>query len=79
MSLLEHDIIHTDHTIKDAAIELIRQMVSEDTSIITMIKGEDATDEDCEQIRQFIEDHYEVDIDVQDGGQPVYSFIIGAE
>ncbi len=54
-------------------------MCDEDTEVITLIKGSEATDEECEEIRQFIEQNYNVDIDVEDGQQPVYSFIIGAE
>ena len=38
-----------------------------------------ATDEEFEAIQKFIEENYEVDIDAEDGKQPVYSFIIGVE
>ena len=51
----------------------------QDTESCNPIKGSEATDEECEEIRQFIEQNYDVDIDVEDGQQPVYSFIIGAE
>ncbi|WP_368075795.1 hypothetical protein [uncultured Clostridium sp.] len=54
-------------------------MCDEDSEIVTLIRGEDATDEEFEAIQKFIEENYEVDIDAEDGKQPVYSFIIGVE
>ena len=50
-----------------------------ETEIVTLIKGADATDEDMDDLTAFIEENYDVDVDVVDGGQPVYSFIIGVE
>ena len=54
-------------------------MCDEDAEIVTLIKGAEATDEECETVKQYIEDNFEVDVDLQDGGQPVYSFFIGVE
>ena len=36
------------------------------------------SDEECEAIQAYIDEHYDVDVDLEDGGQPVYSFLIGA-
>ena len=53
--------------------------MDEDSEIVTLLKGEDATLEECDALAEFIEENYDVDVDVQDGGQPVYSFVIGVE
>jgi len=63
----------------EAVKDLINRMCQEDTEIITLIKGEDATDAECEEIQKYIDENYDIDVDLEDGGQPVYSFIIGAE
>ena len=34
---------------------------------------------DTEELQRYIEDNYEVDVDAEKGGQPVYSYIIGIE
>ena len=79
MGILEKDIVVTSKEKIEAACELIKQMCDEDSEIVTLIRGEDATDEEFEAIQKFIEENYEVDIDAEDGKQPVYSFIIGVE
>ncbi len=79
MSILEHDIIHTDHDAVGAAKYLIDAMCDDDSEIITLIRGKDATEEQCSELEQYIAENYEVDVDVQNGEQPVYSFFIGVE
>ena len=79
MGILEKDIVVTSKEKIESACELIKQMCDEDSEIVTLIRGEDATDEEFEAIQKFIEENYEVDIDAEDGKQPVYSFIIGVE
>ena len=36
-------------------------------------------DEDVEEIESFVEDNFDVELEVIDGKQPVYSFIVGVE
>ena len=79
MSIFEKDIVFTSKDKVEAVTHLIDTMCDEDSEIITLIKGEDGTDEECEQIQSFIDDKYDVDVDLEDGGQPVYSFLIGVE
>ncbi len=79
MGLLEKEIVFTGKDKMEAVKDLINRMCQEDTEIITLIKGEDATDEECAEIQKYIDENYDIDVDMEDGGQPVYSFIIGAE
>jgi dihydroxyacetone kinase-like predicted kinase len=53
--------------------------MDEDAEIVTLIRGKDASEEECAELEEYISENYEADVDVQDGGQPVYSFIIGVE
>ena len=54
-------------------------MCDSNAEIVTLIRGEDATEEECQKVAEYITAHYDVDVDVEDGGQPVYCFIIGVE
>ena len=79
MGILEKDIVVTHNSKTEAAKELIRQMCDDDSEVVTLIKGTDASDEEMTELEAFINDNYDVDVDVQDGGQPVYAFVIGVE
>ncbi|MEE0966145.1 MAG: hypothetical protein U0L85_03735, partial [Bacilli bacterium] len=41
--------------------------------------GEDVTEEEAEEIEAFVEDNYEAELELVNGKQPVYSFIVGVE
>lgn len=59
---------------------LVRSMVDEDTAIVTIIYGEDVKEEDVAPVVEKLEaDNEYVEFEVINGGQPVYSFIIGVE
>ena len=79
MGILNKDIILTNCDKVDATCELITQMMDEDSEIITLICGEDATEEEIKKVKAYIEDNFDADVDIQEGKQPVYSFIIGIE
>lgn len=63
-----------------AARELLAKMIDEDSEILTILKGEDVTDEEAEAVTQFVEENFkDVEIEVHDGKQPLYSFIFAIE
>ena len=64
----------------EAAHTLLDSMLDEMSSIVTIIYGEDVSDEDANAfVEKISSEHEDLDIDVRKGGQPVYSFIIGVE
>lgn len=64
----------------DAAKELLTQMVTEDDEIVTIIKGEDASSDEMEALEAYIEETFEdVEVEVHDGKQPLYSYILAVE
>ena len=79
MGILNKEIVLTDRDMLAAAKGLIDRMCDSESEIITLIQGKDAGDADTEALQKYIEENYEVDVDVENGGQPVYSYIIGVE
>ncbi|MFD2760491.1 hypothetical protein ACFSUO_05835, partial [Lentibacillus juripiscarius] len=76
-----------DGTIKASAADkletvrsLLDEMITEDDEILTILQGEDASDDDVKVIEKYVEDKYEdVEIEVHKGNQPIYSFILSVE
>jgi len=62
-------------------MDLLKTMVDEDSQIITIICGKDVTDEEKKSLTKMISDEYgkDMDVEVDDGGQPVYSFFVSVE
>lgn len=79
MGLNEKDIVISLQDKMEATRQLLDLMVDEDSEIVTLIYGEDVKEEEANEIAAFIEDKYDVEVEVNNGMQPVYSFIIGVE
>lgn len=63
-----------------ALMKLLESEIDEDSSVCTILCGEDITLKEMDKIKKSFEAKYEfIDIDIRSGGQPVYSFIIGIE
>ena len=65
----------------DALKNLLQNMVDEESSVITILLGEDvANDDEVEKVREFAEEEFsDCDLDIRIGNQPVYSYIVGIE
>jgi len=74
------DIISSFKDKFDALKDLVKNEVDEDSAILTILCGEDITESEKESVSEYFSTNYpDIDIDVRDGNQPVYSFIIGVE
>lgn len=51
----------------------------EDAELMTVIAGEDATDDEVKKVEEYIENNSDLEVEVIRGDQPVYSFLIGVE
>lgn len=79
MGILDGKIIITDHNQLDASKKLLNEMIK-DEEILTIIQGQDATDEEVNQLIAFVEEQFEdIEVEVHKGEQPLYSYIFSVE
>lgn len=80
LGLVEGDITSVSKDATETAKEIISKIADEDTELITVIYGEDITENEAEALREFVEFKFpDSDVSVYSGGQPVYSYILSAE
>ncbi|MBB6452965.1 hypothetical protein HNQ94_001411 [Salirhabdus euzebyi] len=66
-------------------LEVIKELLAnliddEEDEIITILQGEDGTDEEVEAIESYLEENFEdLEVEVHKGNQPIYSFIFSVE
>ncbi|GAB5054094.1 DAK2 domain-containing protein [Pediococcus parvulus] len=80
MGIIDGTIATTKPTILEAASEMVKLMLDEDSEIVTIIYGKDAKRADAEKLEstvQALDD--ELEIEVHEGDQPVYPFIVSVE
>lgn len=74
------DIISSFKDKFDALRDLIKHLVDEDSALVTILYGEDVSDEDANAlIDEFNNEYSDFEFDIRKGNQPVYSFIVGVE
>ncbi|QCR31758.1 DAK2 domain-containing protein [Lysinibacillus sp. SGAir0095] len=80
MALAEGKIILSTPKMLDAAQKVVTQLVDEDSEIITIIYGEDATEAEANELASFIEQNYpDAEVEIVEGKQSLYPFILSIE
>ena len=79
MGIFGKAIVVSDPDMMASTKALLDKMLDEDSELVTLIYGDTATLEQAEEIAEYIEDTSDAEVEIHEGNQPVYSFIIGVE
>lgn len=79
MGILGKAIVDAQPDMMDVTKKLLSDMLDEDSELVTLIYGQDATQEQAEELAAYVEDNSDAEVEIHEGKQPVYSFIIGVE
>lgn len=80
MAIAEKKIVASSASSLEAAKRLVDALVDADDEIITILTGEGSSAEDVEALSAYIESkNDEIEIEVHDGKQPLYSYIFSVE
>ncbi len=64
----------------DCLLELLSKMVDDDSALLTIFLGEDVSRSDLYETKKEIEKRYpDLNIDIKEGHQNIYSFLVGVE
>lgn len=80
MALAEGKIILSTPSMSEAAEKVVAELVDEDSEIVTVIYGEDATEAQANELASFIEGNYpDAEVEIIEGKQSLYPFILSVE
>lgn len=81
MGIGDKGILSVGKEMKDVTLEMIAEMVDEDSDeLISIYYGEDISEEDASALSEEIEEKYpDLDVELQYGGQPIYYYIVSVE
>lgn len=80
MGLTDKTIISVEKDVNDAAKKLIEELIDDDSELVSLYYGADTTEEEAESLAdEIVAVHEDMDVEVQYGGQPVYSYFISVE
>ncbi|AEB29677.1 putative dihydroxyacetone/glyceraldehyde k inase [Carnobacterium sp. 17-4] len=80
MGIIEGKIKVSQSNRKNVTIETLKKMITEDSEIVTILLGEDGDEAEAAEIAAEIENLFEeVEVEIHDGQQPVYPYILSVE
>ena len=80
IGIFEKEIVVDSPNKMEVLMTLLEKMVDDDSSIITILVGQDVNEEEMNQVTEKISEKFsDLDLDIRQGNQPVYSFLIGVE
>jgi DAK2 domain fusion protein YloV len=80
MGIAEGKIVVKNKDKLMVAKDLLSQMVDGDSEILTIIYGEEVTKEEVNTVVAFMKENFpDVEVELHNGGQPLYSFIFSIE
>ncbi|PGM54796.1 DAK2 domain-containing protein [Bacillus sp. AFS053548] len=80
MGILESKIVTTDANQLEAAKKLLQDMIDEDSEILTILYGQDVSDQEISKLVEFAEESFDhLEVEVHNGNQPLYSYIFSIE
>ena len=80
IGIYEKDIVVDNPDKIETLMILLDKMIDDESSIITILVGQDVDEETMNNIANVITEKYrDLDLDIRQGNQPVYSFLVGVE
>ncbi|HDA3020835.1 TPA: fatty acid kinase catalytic subunit FakA [Staphylococcus aureus] len=80
MGLIEDKIVSSKSDQLTTVTELLNEMLAEDSEILTVIIGQDAEQAVTDNMINWIEERYpDAEVEVHEGGQPIYQYFFSVE
>lgn len=80
MGIADKKIVAVEKGLPEVTVELVEGMIDEESELVSLYYGADVTEKDAEAVADLIlKDHDDLEVEVQYGGQPVYSYFVSVE
>ena len=80
MGIADKKIVAVEKGLQEVTLELVMGMLDDESELVSLYYGADVTEKDAEAVADLIlKDHDDLEVEVQYGGQPVYSYFVSVE
>jgi DAK2 domain fusion protein YloV len=80
MGMIDGEIVLTHKKLLPATIGMVEKMLTDDSEIVTVLLGEGAKVKDAKALTEAIEEMDDaIEVEIHEGGQPLYPFLIAVE
>ncbi len=80
IALVDGELAVAGHQVDEVVLETLRRTDIDDAEVLTFYYGDDVSDEEAQALAERVEVHYpDLEVEVIEGGQPHYRYIISVE
>ncbi|MBU4691138.1 DAK2 domain-containing protein [Mycoplasma zalophi] len=79
LSLTKGKVLSTHTNQNDAAKALFDELIDDSTEIVTIYYGQDASEADATELQEYIQVNFDVEVEINNGGQALYPYYIAIE
>ena len=80
MGIGDKGILSVGTDLQEVAFEMVSEMMKDDYELISIYYGADISEEQAQELVSRIQEKYtSCDVELQFGGQPIYSYVVSAE
>jgi len=79
MAIVDNKIIETQPSIRAVFEKTLSKYITNKVEILTIFVGQDADTSNVNDLRKMLDEDYNIEYEIVEGGQKIYTFIIGIE
>ena len=80
MGIGDSGILAVGTDMNETLLAMVDELVDDESGIISLYYGEDVSEEDAQRLAEQLQEKYEdLEVEVNDGGQPIYYYILSVE
>jgi hypothetical protein len=79
MGIVDGKIVGTESSTKLVFERILAKYITNRVEILTIFVGQDADAKDVSGLRKFLDEEFDVEYEIIEGGQKIYSFVIAIE
>ncbi len=80
IGLLNGDLVEAGDTVEEVAMKTLDRASANEREVVTLYRGEDISEDDARRLAEAVNERWpNIQVDVVDGGQPFYPYLISVE
>lgn len=79
IGIVDGELVATAKKRMNVVLDTLKQAITQEKSLLTIIYGKDVQKKEIHELEKYIDKNYGIDVDIVEGNQEIYSYIIAVE
>lgn len=80
MAIGDHGMLAVEQDVPDAALKALDKLIDEESELVSLYYGAEVSEEEANELLEQAKERFpQVEVELQNGGQPVYYYLLSVE